>query len=201
MSMNLQQVTEIFKNGLQELDAMAKAAEHEVINSEAATLLVANNVNFFTKSFLISACAHLEMCIKEIVSKLAEDIDVRLSIASIPSSFIKWRLNPKLKVDFSGAENLIIGMTNKEIDDLVSGNVYKTKEAMAIVGVDLEINKSEWEHWKELIQNIVTRRNKIVHHNDDASDLSLGDVRAHIQSVIAYIEFIESSCANRPARQ
>jgi hypothetical protein len=87
--MNLQQVTEIFKNGLQELDAMAKAAEHEVINSEAATLLVANNVNFFTKSFLISACAHLEMCIKEIVSKLAEDIDVRLSIASIPSSFIK----------------------------------------------------------------------------------------------------------------
>lgn len=195
MIMDLREVTKAFKNGLHELDGIVKSAELEVINANAATLLVTSNVNFFTKSFLISACAHLEMCIKEVVLNLARDIDSRLSSAAVPSSIIEWRFKTKTRQNLvTPTEKLAISMTSKEIDDLVSGNVYKTKEALAIVGIDLGSNEAEWAFWKELIQNIVTRRNNIVHHNDDASDLSLGDVRGYIQSLIRYIEFIESSC-------
>ena len=73
-------------------------------------------------------------------------------------------------------------------------NAYRTKEALAIVGVDVTIDKPQWEAWKDLIQSIITRRNNIVHHNDDASDISLGDVRTFINSVIEYIDFIVASC-------
>lgn len=90
--MDLDAKARIFKEGLLELEAMVQKAELEVIGGSHTTPLVTDNVNFFTKSFLISACAHLEMCIKEIVFEIARDIDARLSIAAVPISLIEWRL-------------------------------------------------------------------------------------------------------------
>lgn len=194
--MNIEAVVEVYKKGLTELDAMVCATEREVIGGSNNVLLVTNNINFFTKSFLISVCAHLEMCIKDIVFEVAGDIDTRLSAASIPASIIEWRYSQKKRSESVNerSNRLAIGMTKKEVDDLVSGNVYKTKEALALVGVDLAADKSKWESWKEIIQAVVTRRNNIVHHNDNASDIALGDVRAHITSVIEYIDFVVASC-------
>ena len=185
-----------FKNGLIELEVMVQQTELAVIGDAETTPLITNNVNFFTKSFLISACAHLEMCIKEIVFEIAKDIDARLSSAEIPSSLIEWRLSPKKKTDSSSPPSklLSVNMTKKEVDDLVSGNVYRTKEALALVGIELAAEKSQWESWKDSIQAIVTRRNNIVHHNDDASDLSLGDIKVFIKSIIDYIDFLIRSC-------
>lgn len=194
--MNLNAKAETFKDGLRELEAMVKKTELAVIEGANTTPLVTDNVNFFTKSFLISACAHLEMCIKEIVFELATDIDARLSMAAIPASIVEWRLTQKKRVETnSGGKPLLrVNMTKKEVDDMVSGNVYRTKEALAIVGVELSDNKEQWESWKDSIQAIVTRRNNIVHHNDDASDLSMGDIKVHIQSIINYIDFVVATC-------
>ncbi len=175
---------------------MVGKTELAVIGGAETTPLITNNVNFYTKSFLISACAHLEMCIKEIVFEIAKDIDARLSSAAIPSSVIEWRLGQKKKSDSSliSKKLLSINMTKKEVDDLVSGNVYRTKEALALVGIELAAEKVQWELWKDSIQAIVTRRNNIVHHNDDASDLSLGDIRSYIKSIINYIDFVINAC-------
>ena len=175
---------------------MVKKTELAVIEGANTTPLVTDNVNFFTKSFLISACAHLEMCIKEIVFELAADIDARLSMAAIPASIVEWRLTQKKRTETnSGGKPLLrVNMTKKEVDDMVSGNVYRTREALAIVGVELSDNKEQWESWKDSIQAIVTRRNNIVHHNDDASDLSMGDIKVHIQSIINYIDFVVAAC-------
>lgn len=194
--MNLNAKAETFKDGLRELEAMVKKTELAVIEGANTTPLVTDNVNFFTKSFLISACAHLEMCIKEIVFELATDIDARLSMAAIPASIVEWRLTQKKRVETnSGGKPLLrVNMTKKEVDDMVSGNVYRTREALAIVGVELSDNKEQWESWKDSIQAIVTRRNNIVHHNDDASDLSMGDIKVHIQSIINYIDFVVATC-------
>lgn len=183
-----------FKNGLLELEAMVQQTELAVIGGAQTTPLITDNVNFFTKSFLISACAHLEMCIKEIVFELAKDIDARLSSAAIPASIIEWRLNQKKRAESATKNILSINMTKKEIDDLVSGNVYKTKDALALVGIELGAKKAQWESWKDAIQAIVTRRNNIVHHNDDASDLSLGDIKTYIRSIIDYIDFVVAAC-------
>lgn len=194
--MNLNAKAETFKDGLRELEAMVKKTELAVIEGANTTPLVTDNVNFFTKSFLISACAHLEMCIKEIVFELATDIDARLSMAAIPASIVEWRLTQKKRVETnSGGKPLLrVNMTKKEVDDMVSGNVYRTREALAIVGVELSDNKEQWESWKDSIQAIVTRRNNIIHHNDDASDLSMGDIKVHIQSIINYIDFVVATC-------
>lgn len=193
--MNLNDVVKVYKEGLSELESMVCATEREVVE-DGNLALVTRNINFFTKSFLISVCAHLEICIKELVFAVASDIDSRLSAASIPRSIIEWRYNQKKKAEpgMARSNSYIIGMTKKEVDDLVSGNIYKTREAFSLVGVDLAEDVSQWTSWKELIQAIVTRRNNIVHHNDDASEISLGDVRAYIVSVNEYIDFIVAAC-------
>jgi len=190
------------KNSLKELDSLVVAVESEVISGNHGVELITNNVNFFTKSFLITLCAHLETCIKDIVYSVAEDIDFRLFNAGIPLAIVDWRYNSKNKnnnnKDSSIKNNLSsvckIKLSKKEVDDLVSGNVYKTKESFLIVGIDLASDKAKWEEWKELIQSIVTRRNNIVHHNDAASDLSFGDIRVYIKSVEDYLDFIHSAC-------
>jgi len=180
---------------LTELETMVRAAEQEVVGGSGGSPILTDNINFFTKSFLISLCAHLEMCIKEIVFAIAEDIDERARTAAIPTALIEWRYNTKKKGDGAAqGGRLAIGMTRKEVDDLVSGNVYRTKEALAYVGVDLATDKVNWEMWKDLIQTVVTRRNNIVHHNDDASDLSLGDIRSYIASARGYIDFVVHAC-------
>jgi hypothetical protein len=192
MDLNLKAKT--FKDGLYALEAMVYQTEMAVIGDTHTTTLITDNVNFFTKSFLISACAHLEMCIKELVFEISKDIDARLSSAAIPSSIVEWRLKKKSETSTAPKNLLSVNMTKKEIDDLVSGNVYRTKEAFALVGIDLAVQKIKWESWKDSIQAIVTRRNNIVHHNNDASDLSLGDINIYIKSIIDYIDFIIQSC-------
>lgn len=196
IDMSIEAVVEVYKKGLSELDAMVFAAEREVIFGSNNVSLVTDNINFFTKSFLISVCAHLEMCIKEIVFTVAVNIDARLYAAAVPASIIEWRFSPKRKGEsgYGRCSSFTIGMTKKEVDDFVSGNVYKTKEALALVGVDLEGDRPKWESWKEIIQAIVTRRNNIVHHNDSASDIALGDVRRYIASVMEYIDFLVVAC-------
>ena len=196
--MNLQEAIAPYRAGFVELSSMIRSTEAEIIGGENVSPLILENINFFTKSFLISACAHLEICIKQIVYELALDIDARLNLALIPSSVIDWRFNVKKKNDVSDDFiSLLIRMTKKEIDDLVSGNVYRTKDALAIVGVDVTLEKDEWEDWKEKIQLIVTRRNNIVHHNDDASDISLGDVFEYISSIGGYLDFLINACHRR----
>lgn len=197
--MDLATKVSTFKDGLLELKTMVQQTETTVIEHTESMPIITENVNFFTKSFLISACAHLEMCIKEIVFEIARDIDVRLSSAAIPSSLVEWRLNQKKKNDnlSNSSSKLIVNMTKKEVDDLVSGNVYRTRDALALVGIELAVQKAQWELWKESIQAIVTRRNNIVHHNDDASDISLGDIKGYITSIIEYIDFIVTACQSQ----
>jgi hypothetical protein len=185
------------KESLRELNVMVAATEREVVSENHGMKLITDNVNFFTKSFLITLCAHLETCIKDAVYALAEDIDIRLSGAAIPLAIIEWRFNQKNKKSDKDNSSSVckIGLSKKEVDDLVSGNVYRTKDTLLLVGVDLASDRTEWERWKELIQSIVTRRNNIVHHNDDASDLSFGDIKVYIKSVEEYLNFINYACA------
>lgn len=184
------------KESLHELDAMVAAIESNVLSGDNSAKLIADNVNFFTKSLLVTLCAQLEICIKDIVYSMAEAIDARLIDAAIPIALIELR-NPKKKSpekNEATSSRYKIGLTKKEVDDLVSGNVYKTKDSLLLVGVDLAASKAEWEMWKDLIQSIVTRRNNIVHHNDDASDITFRDIRGHIASIKDYLDYICTAC-------
>ena len=198
MTAALLTAVQVYKAGLVELQTIVQKTETAIVSESSQDLLVSANVNFFAKSFLISICAHLEMCIKDIIFTVATELDRRLSLASIPTTFIEWRYSQKKKMESPGQQiqPAGIGMTRKEIDELVSGNVYRTKDALALVGVELSADKAAWESWKEMIQSMVTKRNNIVHHNDAASDLSLGDIRQYISLTMNYIDFIVGACTS-----
>lgn len=171
---------------------MVGATENEVLGGAQGIKLITDNVNFFTKSFLITLCAQLETCVKDVVFAIASDIDSRLDTAKIPEALLDWRYKKDKKHVSRPA--FAVKMTRKEIDEIVSGNVFKTKDSLLLIGVNLALDVGEWEMWKELIQAIVTRRNNIVHHDDDASDLSFGDIRVYIQRVREYLAFIGHCC-------
>lgn len=194
--MDFLKIAAIYKSGLNELETIIKKAELEALNIEESRSLVKNNINFFTKSFLISVCTHVEMFVKEIVYEIACDLDSRIIKADIPTSIIEWRYSHKNKSDQKSIKQnqFQIKMTKKEVDDLVSGNVYRTRDALALMGIDLSEDPELWESKKELIQAIVNKRNKIVHHNDSASDISFKDIRLYISEVRDYIDFIIAKC-------
>lgn len=133
MTAALLTAVQAYKDGLAELQTIVQKTESAIVSESSQDLLVSANVNFFAKSFLISICAHLEMCIKDIVFAVATELDRRLAVASIPTTIIEWRYSQKKKGESPGQQiqTAGIGMTKKEIDDLVSGNVHKTKDALA----------------------------------------------------------------------
>jgi hypothetical protein len=51
------------------------------------------------------------------------------------------------------------------------------------------------EH-KELINSIVNKRNNIIHHNDDASDISFSDLIANVDVFLEYMSSIDKLIAN-----
>lgn len=185
-----------YRVGLAELRTMVDRVEKEVIDANDQAQLVTDNMNFFTKAFLISLCAYLEMCVKAIASSLAKELEERVRAAKIPLALVEWKYEKKRKGESSSGakQHLSVQLTSKDLDDLISGNVYRTRDALALLGIDLAANKAEWEGWKELVQSIVTRRNNIVHHNDSASDLSFGDIRGYISNVEAYIDYVSRCC-------
>jgi hypothetical protein len=184
------------KGNLTELLAMVSATESTVLKEEGGSSLIRENVNFFTKSFLLTLCANLETCIKDVIYSIGLEIDSKLANANVPANIVEWKFSTKSKKTTNNDANDLfkIKMSKKDVDDLVSGNVYKTKDAFMVVGIDLSSDKPTWETWKELIQSIVTRRNNIVHHNDDASDISFGDIKTYIKSVNEYLDFINAKC-------
>lgn len=194
--MNHSDIVSSCKNNLSELLSMVSATELAVLNEDEGNRLVLENINFFTKSFLLTLCSNLETCIKDVIHSIGSDIDAKLTTANIPLNIVEWRYNTKNKKSQNSnvQETFKISMSRKDVDDLVSGNVYRTKDAFLIVGVDLASDLPTWETWKELIQSIVNRRNNIVHHNDDASDLSFGDIKTYIRSIDEYLSFIDAAC-------
>lgn len=187
-------VIENYGESLAQLDNLVAATEKEVLDGAQGIKLITDNVNFFTKSFLITLCAQLETCIKDVLYSVACDIDARLQEAVVPEALLDWRYKAKKNEKQPIRAAFSVKMTKREIDDAVSGNVYKTKDSLLIVGVDLAFDNAKWETWKDLIQSIVTRRNNIVHHDDDASDLSFGDIRLYIDNVKEYLKFISEAC-------
>lgn len=154
--------------------------------------LFSNNTNFFVKSYLISICTYLEAFLQDIAFEYANFINNRLKHASVPHNYIYWRLfkdevKPKdlifKDIDFS---------INKKTDiaDKISANPDKTIRLFKYLGIDLASNPS-FNEKKDIISAIVNKRNSIVHHNDNATDISFSDLICHIDVILEYINLID----------
>lgn len=165
--------------------------EQRILADEPDPLFI-ENVNFFVKSYLISLCSYLEAYLQDIAFKHAETISNKIAEAQVPYNFLHWRLNTGLKENKQNFNHISLPLTKKEISGEISANPHKTLKLFKLLGVDLT-KKDDFENTKSLIYAIVSKRNKIIHHNDTAADISLGDLKSYIEIVIPYMSSVKEA--------
>lgn len=160
--------------------------------SDEPDKFIENNVNFFTKSFLVMMCAYLESYLKDVLMVIIDDVNLRLDSTKIPHNLIKWTLNieKEFKETEYKFEHLKIKLKKKELDEYISGNPFKTRDLFKKFGITLDKNET-FNLQKDIINTIVVKRNKVVHHNDEASDISNNDLKDFIEILRKYITNID----------
>ncbi|MBE0472187.1 MAG: hypothetical protein IBX55_22105 [Methyloprofundus sp.] len=179
---------------LSALRVIIEQSQERVIGDEP-DVLFASNINFFVKSYLINICTYLEAYLQDVAFEHASRITERLMQAKIPHNFLYWRLSKDTKEKDWKFENASYKCEKKELSDVISGNPGKTIAAFRSIGVDL-ISSDSFSQHTDLVGSIVSKRNSIIHHNDDASDISFSDLLENIDVFLEYMQSIkELLCA------
>jgi hypothetical protein len=204
--------TKVFKNFEEKLEDLENTVKdcNQIIISDEPSSFVYENANFLTKSFLISLCGYLETYIKDALEVLIIDYNDRISRENFPYNLVRWSIEYKETSDSKVQnlldkkkvryENLTIKLKKKDLDAFISGNPFRTKELFAMFGINLD-EVDYYNHRKDAVNQIVVKRNNILHHNDDASDLSNQDILQYIEEIKNYSkkldEEIEMKITNR----
>lgn len=150
--------------------------------SEEPDLLFLDNQNVFIKSYVVSACSILEAFVQDLLFSCNTILQTKINQMNLPINFVNWLAEndkPKKKfAQFSGNK------TRKDISDLVSPNFFKTQLAFEVIGIDIMYEPIL--SFKDYICAMVDKRNRIVHHNDAASDISFNDVKDMIDEFGRY---------------
>ena len=180
---------ESYERLLDDLKLMAQETNRFL--STDTDVFISKNINFFTKSFMIMMCAYLEFYIKDISMVIIDEMNIRLEKNQIPYNLIKWYLSKNKKLEGSELkfEHLVIKILKDELD--ISGNPFRTEALFKNFGIKLQGN-IEFETRKDRIQTLVSKRNNIIHHNDNASDLSVTDIIENILYIKSYILAIDN---------
>lgn len=183
---------ESYISRLERLKGIIETANQRIV-SETPDEFFQSNANFFTKSFLVIMCAYLESYLKDALMTIIDEANNKLAQSKLPHNLIKWSLN--IDKDFKDTElkfeNFKVGIKKKELDDFISGSPFRTKDLFKKFGIDLE-KDDVFNLQKDRINAVVVKRNKIVHHNDDASDVSNSDLKENIQTIKDYISNIDN---------
>ena len=205
-------VTKAFHNYKEKLSDLKNTIIdcNNIIISDNPTGFVYDNANFLTKSFLITLCGYLESYLKDALEILILDYNDRIKNENYPYNLIRWSIENKDKSDSkvqtllekkkTRFENLEIKLKKKDLDSFISGNPFRTNELFKMFGFELDKNEKFIEY-KEKINLIVIKRNNILHHNDNASDISNSDILSYIEEIENYSknidEQIESKIINK----
>lgn len=145
--------------------------------------------NVFTKSYLVSACSILEAFIQELAFSYVEIMRTRFESANIPHNFVVWCTpSGSDKEKDMKFEKFVVNKTKQEISEMISASYYRTRTTFKKIGIDLNCEKIEQA--KDFISTTVDKRNKIIHHNDSASDLSYDDIITVINKFEDYMTLL-----------
>lgn len=148
--------------------------------------------NFLVKSYLICLCSYLEAFLKDVALEHVNSVKQRIVLANLPHNLVVWSLDAEVKDKELAYKPFALPLSKKEVDDELSGNPFKTAKLFCWLGIDLESN-ADFKRNKEMVNSVVAKRNNIIHHNDAATDTSLGDLLGHIDVFIEYAKAIEQA--------
>jgi hypothetical protein len=194
--------TKVFKNFEEKLEDLEQTVIdcNNIIISDEPVSFVYENANFLTKSFLISLCGYLETYLKDALEVLIIDYNERISRENFPYNLVRWSIENKDKSDSkvlslldkkkTRFEDLSIKLKKKDLDAFISGNPFRTKELFTMFGINLD-EIDYYNQNKDSVNQIVSKRNNVLHHNDDASDLSNQDILQYINQIRKYSEKLD----------
>lgn len=175
---------------LANLKSVALESDRRLI--EGGDNLFKGHANLFAKSYLMMLCSVLEAYLKDEVIDFVTELNNLLSELNLTKNIFAWGLLPdndeyyKKVVGTQEVVKLSLGINEQKVDDRISGNIDKTIKTFRRCGVLLESCEKFRQH-KGAVANIVLKRNAVVHHNNDASDFSFGDVIAWTTEIEEYI--------------
>lgn len=162
---------------------------------EPPDIFFVEHSNFLVKSYLICLCSYLEAFLKDMAFEHVNNIKQRIIQANVPYNIVVWSLDAEIKDKELAYKQFALPLSKKDVDDELSGNPFRTAKLFCYMGIDLESN-DEFKRNKELVNAVVAKRNNIIHHNDDATDTSLGDIFGYIDVFIEYAKAIEQTATN-----
>ena len=174
--MNSAAIVGRFNALLEELQLIISEAEIRILVDEDPYFI--KNANFLTKSFLISLCCYLEVFLKDMANAHVNDSKERIIAAKVPHNLLSWSLNKELKPKDQRYGSFVLPLTPKDIDDELSGNPFRTSKCFKLLGVELD-TVQDFSQNTDVVNSVVAKRNNIIHHNDTAADVSLGDIRMY----------------------
>ncbi len=189
--LNIFEINKVFLANVRSLQSLIGEVQTTVTNSPFDGFC-ATHINFLTKSFLINLCCSVELFLKDLVTERIRHYDEILKLARIPHNIFQWSEwseagKPKEK-NLNYAE-FRLKIDGKRVDSVISPNPFKTIECFQLIGIDL-LKYEKVKNNKELINSLVQKRNKIIHYNDSATDISLGDVLQFINTSVEYSQAI-----------
>ena len=178
------------RNLIEALNSLMGETAEKFLNDDK---YITDNVNFFSKSFLVIACAYLEGYIKDVTKIYLQHQEENLKRVNVPQNLIKWSVqSDKFKVkDENNFNNFKLSIDSRIIDENVSANPYTIKPFFVRLGINLRECEG-YDELAETVETIVNLRNSIIHHNDDASSMTLGDVIENSNTILSYIELIDN---------
>ena len=190
-NLNILEINKVFLENVDSLKSLIGEVQSTVTDSPFDGFC-ATHINFLTKSFLINLCCSIELLLKDLVIERIRHYDETLKLARIPHNIFQWSEwseagKPKEKnLKYSEFRLKIDG---KRVDSIISPSPFKTIECFQLIGIDL-LKFEKINNNKEFINSLVQKRNKIIHYNDSATDISLGDVLQFINTSIEYSQAI-----------
>lgn len=173
-----------FQQQFDDLKKVVSESNRRIVSIDADELF-SEHANVFIKSYIVSACSILEAFIQELAISYVSVVRKNIDDANVPYNLLVWSIKREEKLKESNYSPFNLNITRRDVSDLVSGNFFKTVRAFEKLGVNL-LSDEEFEGYRDFIATTVDKRNQIVHHNDDASDMSMLDVLHIIEQFSKY---------------
>ena len=178
----------IYSDLIDKLKTIVAESKQRVINDPPDHLFEVNQ-NFFVKAYLISLCTYLEAFLQDVATAHVECAKARIAAARVPHNMVRWSIHRDTKERDFTFTDFCLPLERSDIESELSGNPWKTIVLFKKIGINLP-SDSNFDSIKQVVGSVVEKRNRIVHQNDDAADLSLDDIAGYADQFLAYMQAI-----------